>query len=333
MRGGSFLGVQVQRTDHELVFEDGEQDGLVVNLLERPILVGRHPTCDVVIAHDGVSRRHAAVRVECGRVVVQDLGSRNGTFVDGERVAGAVEAEPGCELRFGREVRALVRWTGRHRVVLPARDVVLEDVGTGLRYAVDAQPLRVGSAEDCEVRLTHGPPVAAIVVAQDDGREVWIGEADDMREVEVGSTVEIGGRSFRLHAIDDTDIETRSREVDPWPYTLEVDGAVAGGPAVRVQDGATGASYEARGTNRASLLYLLGSRWSEDGGVELRERGWVDDLELARGVWGRAGVARQLRVLVCRVRADLAKAGFDPWFVERRRGQLRIRVSGVTIKG
>ncbi len=49
---------------------------------------------------DGVSRHHARLRVEPEGVLVEDLGSRNGTFVDEGRIERAV-ASPGADLRFG----------------------------------------------------------------------------------------------------------------------------------------------------------------------------------------------------------------------------------------
>ena len=56
--------------------------------VENRIVLGRSPRCDVQIEESGVSRQHAAL--ECigdGTVQIVDLGSRNGTFVNGERVS------------------------------------------------------------------------------------------------------------------------------------------------------------------------------------------------------------------------------------------------------
>src|SRR5882672_11025137 len=48
--------------------------------------LGRSPDCDIVLEDDGVSREHARLLVSGGRVIVEDLESRNGTFVNEERV-------------------------------------------------------------------------------------------------------------------------------------------------------------------------------------------------------------------------------------------------------
>lgn len=50
--------------------------------------IGRASTNDLVLAREGVSRNHAVVEVSGGRVVARDLGSLNGTFVNGLRVSG-----------------------------------------------------------------------------------------------------------------------------------------------------------------------------------------------------------------------------------------------------
>ncbi len=49
-------------------------------------VIGRSPDADVIIEHDDISRSHAVIWREGGGVFVRDLGSSNGTFVEGERV-------------------------------------------------------------------------------------------------------------------------------------------------------------------------------------------------------------------------------------------------------
>lgn len=75
-------------------------------------LVGREATADIRPASQEISRRHARLRVRDERVTVEDLGSRNRTFVDGQPVEGQVEVPHGVELRFG-SVVAQVLHTSR----------------------------------------------------------------------------------------------------------------------------------------------------------------------------------------------------------------------------
>ena len=54
-----------------------------------PCVVGRHPGCDRRVHHPKVSRRHCAFWLRDGRACVEDLGSRNGTWLNGKPLTGA----------------------------------------------------------------------------------------------------------------------------------------------------------------------------------------------------------------------------------------------------
>jgi FHA domain len=64
------------------------------------VVLGRGPACQVVFAEETVSRRHAELRLEDGVWHLRDLGSTNGTWVNGRRVREA-EVRPGDEVRLG----------------------------------------------------------------------------------------------------------------------------------------------------------------------------------------------------------------------------------------
>jgi hypothetical protein len=64
------------------------------------LLLGRSSTCQLVLSDDTVSRRHAELRVRDGTWFIRDLGSSNGTWVNGRRVVEA-EVAPGDELWLG----------------------------------------------------------------------------------------------------------------------------------------------------------------------------------------------------------------------------------------
>jgi len=65
--------------------------------------VGRDPSCDIVISDPYVSRRHARIFYRDNRWYIEDLGSRNGTYVNSEdiRNKGAVELEMGMSIVVG----------------------------------------------------------------------------------------------------------------------------------------------------------------------------------------------------------------------------------------
>ena len=80
-------------------------------------VVGRDEQADVTLVASGVSRKHARLSVGIDAdVEIVDLGSRNGTFVNGQRV-DRVSLRDGDELRFGEAV-VRIEWVGR---VGPAR--------------------------------------------------------------------------------------------------------------------------------------------------------------------------------------------------------------------
>ncbi|KWX04794.1 hypothetical protein TH66_06405 [Carbonactinospora thermoautotrophica] len=64
--------------------------------------VGREPHCDFRLSDSTVSRVHAELRREGDRWVIIDLGSTNGTRVNGWRVTGPTTVHPGDEITFGR---------------------------------------------------------------------------------------------------------------------------------------------------------------------------------------------------------------------------------------
>jgi hypothetical protein len=70
------------------------------------LVVGRSSSCQIVLGDDTVSRRHAELRFDDGRWMLRDLGSSNGTYVNGRLVteaevrAGDVIHLGGCRLRL-----------------------------------------------------------------------------------------------------------------------------------------------------------------------------------------------------------------------------------------
>src|SRR2546421_9071776 len=72
----------------------------------REVVIGREGV-DLVIDDDEASRRHAAVRPGPRGVEVEDLGSLNGTFVDGERIGAVTTLTSSATLRIGRTELAL----------------------------------------------------------------------------------------------------------------------------------------------------------------------------------------------------------------------------------
>ena len=64
-------------------------------------LIGRSSECHLRPACPMVSRVHCEVLIDDGHVAVRDVGSKNGTFVNGQRVTGEQQLFPGDKLAFG----------------------------------------------------------------------------------------------------------------------------------------------------------------------------------------------------------------------------------------
>jgi DNA-binding winged helix-turn-helix (wHTH) protein len=82
-------------------------------LAEGDNIVGRDPQCDVWLDASGVSRRHARVQVTSGSdaVVVEDLGSKNGTLLQNEPITGEVRLTDGDVIQIGSVELKLRMWS------------------------------------------------------------------------------------------------------------------------------------------------------------------------------------------------------------------------------
>ena len=79
-------------------------------------LVGREAGCVIVIDSSQVSRRHARITVSDQEIWVEDLGSKNGTFVSGARVRRITRVFHGDEVGFGSVVMTIKNITGDNAI-------------------------------------------------------------------------------------------------------------------------------------------------------------------------------------------------------------------------
>lgn len=72
-----------------LIFRSGLEPQLKlesIDLTKDHLVIGRDPDCDVIVAHPIVSKKHAEIVKQNGKILIVDLGSTNGTFVNGIRI-------------------------------------------------------------------------------------------------------------------------------------------------------------------------------------------------------------------------------------------------------
>jgi len=106
----------------------------IARLLEfkERVLIGRSPDSDLVVNDSMSSRRHAEIRrTPDGKILITDLGSSNGTFVDGHRISKPTPIAPGSRIMVGHHV---LRWDGQ------ARNLSNEVAVIGHGVAFDYQP-------------------------------------------------------------------------------------------------------------------------------------------------------------------------------------------------
>ncbi|MFM2153455.1 MAG: hypothetical protein RL199_1890, partial [Pseudomonadota bacterium] len=145
----------------ERIVVRGPDGASAVHPLEEglPLVVGRDETCDVVLSSLVVSRRHAQVTLEGGRLFVEDLGSRHGTTLDDRPVTGRVEWSAGV-VRVGEY--GLERRVEERRTPEPAPATL---VGTP-----DARLVGLGPIDGRAVPLTG----ADMLVGREAGAGVWV---------------------------------------------------------------------------------------------------------------------------------------------------------------
>jgi hypothetical protein len=83
-----------------LQVNDGPDRGKVFHLKADSLVLGRHEGCDIVFNDSSVSRRHVRLELHRGRYTIVDLGSTNGTLVNGIRI-GTKVLEPGDMVTLG----------------------------------------------------------------------------------------------------------------------------------------------------------------------------------------------------------------------------------------
>lgn len=88
----------------QLIMRTGPTPGAAFTLEGDQLTIGRDSTNDIVINDAEISRRHARLTFQGGKFVLEDLGSTNGTFVNGQRLAGPRVLKAGEVVSFGEQI-------------------------------------------------------------------------------------------------------------------------------------------------------------------------------------------------------------------------------------
>lgn len=280
--------------------------------LSTETVVGRGPSADLRLPHDFVSSLHAALTWASGGWTLRDLGSHNGTGVNGEALAPGVRArlKRGDEITFG---QASATWT-------------LVDDGEPVPFAITPGRAPVAGANGLLVLPDADTPEATVFAASSGG---WrIEDSGEDRDIRDGETLTVAGTTWTIRlpaALTSTRTSIGSRRsVSLREVALSIvhDDDERGGSVVsRTADGES-FSFPV-GTNLDVLKILARARIADDSG-------WID-RERVLDALGMTG--NRLNVSVFRLRRLFADAGFvdAAQIIERGHRRLRLGVSQISL--
>lgn len=269
------------------------------------LLVGRSSSCSLHLPDKRVSGEHATLAWNGQHWTVRDLASRNGTYVDGERLeSGSSKAlKPGSLLSFGGPDDGFTLVGGG----APSAFV---SAGEELLFAVDGL-LALPDSDTPEL------------VVYPDGRGGWGGEHNgETFDVADGMTLEVAGRSWTLH-IPATLDGTATVDAGPTLDTIRLELAVSMDEEhveIRVHHRGQKTILEAR--EHSYILLTLARARQDDAALPLKEQGWLDRDQLLKMLGTDTNA---LNVGIYRARGQLAASGVDgaAGIVEVRRGRRR----------
>jgi pSer/pThr/pTyr-binding forkhead associated (FHA) protein len=126
-----------------VVIQQGAETGRE-HPVDGELTVGREQGAGLVIDDPGISRLHARFTAERGAVAVEDLGSSNGTFVNGERISGPIELGAGDEVQLGGTVLSIEGSDAATALIPPGADPTAEHPGPAPPAPALAQPPPAG---------------------------------------------------------------------------------------------------------------------------------------------------------------------------------------------
>ncbi len=118
-----------------------------------PTAIGRHSSCELVLRKDDISRRHAEVFPEGGEFRIRDLGSTNGTFLNGERIQDSALLHAGDKVEIGSSIIVFCQVDG---------DVGVIDDEPSAAKTMIAERLPVASGGAFQGDLSEIPPDALL---------------------------------------------------------------------------------------------------------------------------------------------------------------------------
>jgi predicted component of type VI protein secretion system len=137
--------------DFQLVVVRGRGASNTIKLADGVTTVGRQDECQLRIKSSQVSRKHCELFEKKGLLLVKDLGSSNGTYVNGKRIEGQRVLEPGDELTIG-QVTLKVTKAGA-QASAPAAPSAPKAGDTAVSPAIAAAAVSAGGDDDFDIEF------------------------------------------------------------------------------------------------------------------------------------------------------------------------------------
>ncbi len=149
-------------SEFRMIVRTGPNPGTVFELTKEVSLIGRDVTNDVVVGDAEVSRQHSRITRTPGGYVLEDLGSTNGTFVNGERLVAPRVMNPGDLVALGETVSLTFDAIAPEAAATVAQPAATAEPakkapGGGAKPAAQAQPASAPiSADEASPPATKG---------------------------------------------------------------------------------------------------------------------------------------------------------------------------------
>lgn len=135
-----------------VVVEFGGKEVLRVPLKGPSMVIGRDPSTDVHLDNRALSRRHAQIEKRGAAIWVRDLGSQNGTYVNGERIGEPRPLAGGDVIEVGR-YRVMLEGVEEARADTPV--LTLTGPEGKHRFAMVGDEIIIGRAPSCDIAIGH----------------------------------------------------------------------------------------------------------------------------------------------------------------------------------
>jgi pSer/pThr/pTyr-binding forkhead associated (FHA) protein len=188
-------------------------------MLNRAVIIGRDSSCEVIIADRQISRFHARIMPSPSGIILEDLGSKNGTFCNGQRVESSIVLQDGDVIQVGL-VQPFIYMSSDS--TLPLSETPLAESPSVLRLSLDNRSHRVFVRQQELIPPLSVPQFKLLQILYEKRDQVI--PRDQLVDVIWGSDQSDGVSEEALDALVRR-LRDRLREIDPThTYILTVRG-------------------------------------------------------------------------------------------------------------